>query len=291
MSHNTTDPINIGTNKLQTIKVKVQKFLDFIQWNLYPYKKDDSQRLKEALFSLKKNSFFVYKNFLNKNDISNLKKKIYLSIKKRELVTRKEIIFRQKFFWDPSDLLFKDIINSNIISTISKKFYNSKNVEFMKIVYEKKKGKKKIKIKDAEGKVGDFQYHCDRNYGWLKFCLILKDINDNDGPFCLIPTSHKWPRNIYDLKYRYYKIISVFSRDYKSISLPTFKKKEISKFFNINKEKRLTGNEGDLLMINTASYHKGDIPKEGCEREVLWFYTRFPSNFESFLKKIKSILK
>ena len=46
------------------------------------------------------------------------------------------------------------------------------------------------------------------------------------------------------------------------------------------------------MVVNTAAYHKGANVKENFTRKVLWFYTKFPSSFETFTRKIKnSIIK
>ena len=182
--------------------------------------------------------------------------------------------------------IFQSLTNSKFISSVSKGFYNTDHVDIMKITYELKKGIQynENEIRDV---VDEFQYHSDRGFGWVKFCLFLQDVNEENGPFTLIPGSQNWPKNISDFKYR----VKTFYTKNHELPLPTFDKNKLKKYFNTENEIKITGKKGDLMVVNTAAYHKGGMVKRNFTREVLWFYTIFPSSFASFIDKFESIKK
>ena len=276
------------SNKRFVDKIKI--ISDFLEWNFSVYKKKEIKdpKVDEAIFNLKKKTCFVYKNFFNKKETQDIKKNINANLKKSNTNIRKEVLYRERTVYDPTQYPFlKKIIKKKFIADLSKKFYSSNNVKFMKITYEKKIGIGEMKHEKVKKIADDYQYHADRPYGWLKFCLILKDITESNGPLCIIPETHKWPKNFYDLKYRFLTFYG--NNQINPFILPTFKSNEIKKYFNVESEIKLTGKEGDLLIFNTAAYHKGDNLKKGYTREVLWFYTIFPSSFEAVKKKIKSL--
>ena len=276
--------------RLEKLKNDIRDFVNLFQWNLLPYKKDSDKEVSEAIDSLREKSFYIYKNFFNQNELSNLKKIIYSELGNQQSSIRKEILYRQRTVFSRNSSVFQKLMNNKFISTISRKFYNSNYVDFMKITYELKKGVGEMTHEKVKNVNEEFQYHCDRSYGWLKFCIFLKDVSSENGPFSIIPETHKWPKNYNDLKYRYSTFLDT-SRVDGTFVLPSFKKEEIKKYFNVESEEKLIGKEGDLMLVNTAAYHKGDNLKQGCTREVLWIYTKFPSYFDSFTGKIKSVLK
>ena len=278
---------------LEKMKIKIKYVSDFIQWNINPYKKYDGTaffKIKEAINSLKNKSFYKYQGFLNSDEVENLKKKIFLNINEAQTKIRKEHLFRQRSVFPGENPIFQDLINNNFITSVAKGFYNAKHVHFMKITYELKKGIGKFNLNKMKDDIvnQEYHYHADRHFGQLKFCLLLNDIGKNNGPLSVIPGSQKWPRSFVDFKHR----IKTFYGNGHAAPMPTFDREKIEKFFNEGNQVKATGKKGDLIVLNTCAYHKGDNLKENFKREVLWFYTKFPSSFESFTGKIKnSIIK
>ena len=218
----------------------------------------------------------------------DLKKKIYSNIKKKDTNIKSEHLYRKRIIFDPENPIFKDLVNHKFISSVAKGFYNSSYINFMKLTYELKKGIGEFDLNRINDKHREYHYHSDRLFGWIKFCLFLEDIEENNGPFCIIPGSQNWPKSILDFKHR----IKTFYNNNYSSTLPTFNKDKLKKYFNTENEIKLTGKKGDLMVVNTAAYHKGANVKKNFTREVLWFYTKFPSSFETFTGKIKnSIIK
>ena len=279
-----------GISTFQRIKGEIKYISDFFQWNLIPYKKEREINEHEeiALKSLKSNSFYLYKNFLSSNQISELKKKINNNINEASTDLRKEHLYRQRSVFSPDNSMFKDLLEKGFIMNFSKRFYNVNNVNFMKLTYELKKGLGEFNKEKVRDENQEYHYHCDRSFGWLKFCLFLDDVGEDNGPFCIIPKSHNWPKNIIDFKHR---TKNFFTNDTESPPLPTFDKEKLKDYFNVDNEASLTGKKGDLMIVNTAAYHKGANVKKGFKREVLWFYTIFPSSFENLTRKVASIIK
>ena len=271
----------------QKIKGEIKYISDFFQWNLIPYKEGEINEEKIALESVKNNAFYLYKNFLNSNQISELKKKIYNNIKEANTHIRKEHLYRQRSAFSPDNIIFKDLVTKGFIVNFAKKFYSTNNINFMKLTYELKKGLGEFNKEKIKNLCEEYHYHTDRSIGCLKFCLLLDDIGEDNGPFCIIPKSHNWPKNVIDFKYR----TKTFFSNWDAPSMPTFDKEEIKNYFNVKDETLLTGKKGDLVIVNAAAYHKANNVKIGLKREVLWFYTIFPSSFESFTRKVASIIR
>ena len=101
-----------GISTFQRIKGEIKYISDFFQWNLIPYKKENEINEHEeiALKSLKSISFYLYKNFLSSNQISELKKKINNNINEASTDLRKEHLYRQRSVFSPDNPMFKDLL-------------------------------------------------------------------------------------------------------------------------------------------------------------------------------------
>ena len=102
-------------------------------------------------------------------------------------------------------------------------------------------------MKEQKNTLGEHLYHIDRGYGVLKFCLFLNDINIQNGPFCIVPGSHKWSVNFRNFFYRLFH----FFIEGKNDKIPHSK---VHKYFNKSDEKKLVGKAGDLLVVNTGAF-------------------------------------
>ena len=178
-----------------------------------------------------------------------------------------EHLYRKRIIFDPENPIFKDLVNHKFILAVAKGFYNSNYINFMKITYELKKGIGKFNLNKIKDIHHEYHYHCDRSFGWIKFCLFLEDIGENNGPFCVIQGSQSWPKSILDFKHR---IKTFYSNNYSS-TLPTFNKDKLKKYLNTEKEVKLTGKKGDLILIDTLNLHWASNLSKGC-RKILWFY-------------------
>ena len=224
-----------------------------------------------ALNSLEKNSYFIYKKFLNSDEIRNLKKNLQKYRETNKSTETKSIYFRSRTSISLDQTYIKIYTESNIVKKVAENFFNIP-IEIDKCTYETKKG-----LKEQKNTLGEHLYHIDRGYGVLKFCLFLNDINIQNGPFCIVPGSHKWSVNFRNFFHRLFH----FFIEGKNDKIPHSK---VHKYFNKSDEKKLVGKAGDLLVVNTGAFHRATGMKVNSTREVFWIYTKAP-NYLSLLKK------
>ena len=223
-----------------------------------------------ALNSLEKDSYFVYKNFLNSNEIKNIKTKLQIYRKTHKSHEKTSIYFRSRTLVSLDQDYIKIYTDSDIVKKVSQNFFNIP-VEIDKCTYETKKG-----LKEHKHISGEHLYHIDRGFGVLKFCLFLEDIDIGNGPFCIVPGSHKWSANLRNFFYRFFHFF-IEGNDKISHS-------NIHKYVNKSDEKKLLGKAGDLLIVNTGAFHRATEMKVNSTREVFWIYSKAP-NYLSLLKK------
>ncbi len=245
--------------------------LIFWQFRKKDFKNITNNKTEHALNSLEKNSYFIYKKFLNSDEIKNIIKKLQKYRKTQKSIEKTSIYFRSRTPVSLDQDYIKICTDSEIVKKVRQNFFNIP-VEIEKCTYETKKG-----LKEQKHVTGDHLYHIDRGYGVLKFCLFLKDVDIGSGPFCIVPGSHKWFANFRNFFYRLLHPFFEGSNDKISHS-------NIHKYINKNDEKKLIGNAGDLLIVNTGAFHRATEIKVNSTREVFWIYAKAP-NYLSLLKK------
>ena len=259
------------------IKVIIRKVCNLIQWQFR--RRNYDNEFKEIHFdglnALEKNSYFIYKNFLPISQTQKLKKKLQQYKKKNRSKEKNTVYFRSRTDVSIDNNFINIYVKNNYVKKILNNFYGSPT-EIEKCTYELKKGLKK---KENNLEVGEHQYHIDRGYGVLKFCLFLEDIDSRNGPFCIIPGSHKWPKN---LRSFFHRLFHLFFEGYYD-KIPDAK---VNKYINVGLEKTLTGKAGDLLIVNTSAFHKATALEQNAKREVFWIYTKFPDLLSSIKKNL-----
>jgi|TARA_R110000787_G_scaffold46417_1_gene112647 ectoine hydroxylase-related dioxygenase (phytanoyl-CoA dioxygenase family) len=96
-------------------------------------------------------------------------------------------------------------------------------------------------------------FHCDKDSPrFLKFFIYLNDVGKDNGPFTYVHKSHIDKFQGWRSKYRW-------------------SNSEIEHVYGKEKIKSITGKVGDLVMGNTAGFHKGTKVKRG-ERLMLTIY-------------------
>ena len=251
------------------------KIINLIDWQLRKKNFDDIPNIDTAnvLNSLEKNSYFFYKNFLNFNEINKIRKKLQQYSKTQALSEDNTIYYRSRTSVSIDQNYIKVYVENFIVQNVMKKFFR-RPVKLEKCTYELKKG-----IKEKKNILGEHYYHIDRGYGVLKFCLFLKDIDIQNGPFCIVPGSHKWSANIRNFCYKLFHFIIEGKND----KIPHSK---IYNYVNTKIEKKLVGKAGDLLIVNTGAFHRATSMKVNATREVFWIYTKFPSPLSLLKKKL-----
>ena len=243
----------------------IRKVCNLIQWQFR--RRNYDNEFKEIHFdglnALEKNSYFIYKNFLPISQIQKLKKKLQQYKKKNKSNEKNTVYFRSRTDVSIDNNFINIYVKNNFVKKILNNFYGIPT-EIEKCTYELKKGLKK---KENNLEVGEHQYHIDRGYGVLKFCLFLEDIDSRNGPFCIIPGSHKWPKNLRSFFYRFFHLF--FEGDDK---IPDAK---VNKYINVGLEKTLTGKAGDLLIVNTSAFHKATALEQNAKVKCFGYILNF----------------
>jgi hypothetical protein len=96
-------------------------------------------------------------------------------------------------------------------------------------------------------------FHCDKDSPrFIKFFFYLDDVGENNGPFTYTEGSQIQKFDGWDSKYRWAH-------------------REINSIYGEDRIIKCTGNVGDLIIGNTAGFHKGSKVTEG-ERMILSIY-------------------
>ena len=97
---------------------------------------------------------------------------------------------------------------------------------------------------------GTLLFHCDKNsIKMIKFFFYLNDVDAGTGPHCYVEGSHKQKFHGWKNKYRW-------SHD------------EIENIYGKDRIKYLTGKVGDVIVANTAGFHRG-VKCTESERRML----------------------
>lgn len=260
------------------IKLFLSRISSLIVWQFRKKKFNNTNldsKSKEILNSLESNSYYIYKNFLNSNKLKVLKKDIKKYCKSHPVPFEKTIYYRSRTKVPHDKKFLKFYVKNKIVREIMNNFHLLP-VDIDKTSYEIKKG-----LKNKKNVSGEHFFHIDRNYGVLKFALFLTNIEIKNGPFSIIPGSHKFSKS-YSLRSFFYKLFHFFIEGKKD-KIPMSK---INNFVDLNSEKFLLGKSGDLLIVNTGAYHRGSDLKPESSRELIWIYTISPNYLSHIRKKI-----
>ena len=103
----------------------INRFTNYIQWNFFRKKKYLGDDISDNILnSLEKNSYYVYKNFLDPIKLSKLRKELQNYSRMNESLAHKTtpIYFRSRLGIPLDKPYLKVYIENNIIKTIIKKF-------------------------------------------------------------------------------------------------------------------------------------------------------------------------
>ena len=258
------------------LKTFLSRISNLIIWQFRKRKFDNSNldsKSKEILNSLEQNSYYIYKNFLNSKELKKIKTNVQNYYKSNPEPFEKSIYYRSRNAI-PHDIKFLDTyVKNKTVNEIMNNFHLMP-VRVDKTTYEIKKG-----LKNKKNVSGEHFFHIDRNYGVLKFALLLTNVEIKNGPFSIIPGSHKLSK-AHSLRSFLYRVFHFFIEGEKDkISMS-----KVDKFIDPDKEKFLVGKSGDLLIVNTGAYHRGTDLEANSLRELIWMYTVAP-NYLSHIKK------
>lgn len=236
-------------------------------------------KVDEVISELTRNSFYIYKGWLPKNELENLRGSCRASFKyKKESAESNSFtnynIVHKKTRWTGIDAdvdLVRDYKNNKFILDVAEKFHDER-VAVLKTTYEQKEYNREQEDGSlSEIEVGDHLWHVDRPYGVLKTMLLLSDIDEEDGPFEIASGSHHLFSNGF-LSFIYWLKIFIVYFCFGFGKGPYAEPNKENRYFPLKNINRLKGNAGDLVFVNTGAWHRGSSFSKNGYREVIWNY-------------------
>ena len=113
-------------------------------------------------------------------------------------------------------------------------------------------------------------FHTDRPYSVLKTMLLLSDVTEDDGPFCIVAGSHRLSYGTpFQRMRRYMKITHKLSGSRSAHNIPHGRE---ALYFDPDNIVPCTGKAGDLFFVDTGAFHRGPPLGPSGYREVVWNY-------------------
>ncbi len=210
---------------------------------------------KKIISDLSLNGISIIPNYVDKKNITKIKKEIKPYIKKllkkpsnkmRYFRNSNMGIFRLYEVKKISKFSKNIFFDTSFLKNISK-YYISKNVDFYQDMVEIRQPLKK---KLREMKSSSDNYHFDDWKVRLKFFLTLSDVNPDDAPMCYIKKSHKLM--LFKKKFEYFYNGKLGNYGYFSNN----EVKKLKKKYDL-KEEICTCKVGTLIVVDTRGIHKG----------------------------------
>ena len=247
----------------EVLKIYKQELYNFIQAIMFSSSHELDESQKSIIEILKKDGIYVVPNYYSDSQCDNLRAQIDKSI----------IDYREHIWVDDTESDFR-INGFNYASEEAQQFLDDRYILDVLESYEKCKPLKYrfvdgAKVTFKEGNKGSGGgWHRDRTWGKMtKAILYLDDVSEENGPFQYVKYSHK-PRSVirYARKYGFKFDQSRFD----------------NQFIDAIDEKTMTmtGNKGDLILVDTRGIHRG-MPIESGERYAL---TNYYFNYNAFPK-------
>jgi len=256
------------------------KFFNFFGLQVYRY------LLSKLLYQIKyffnqKNEFshiikYGYgkkNNFINKEIFSKIKDEYFSAI---EDVRYKKIIYQTQSKQIEGVEYTKVDIDENIMNDYPN-LYNLTHNNYIKNFFENAEQKKNIKIfcrleriKVIDNSISDpnKSYHFDTFHNTFKAWLFINDVKSNDGPFYLVPGTHK-----ISLKRIYLEWMQSILFSFKNIS-PSFRVENNKKSFLDKRSIKFNVEENTFIMANTHALHRRGDGAVGAVRDSVQFWTR-----------------
>jgi hypothetical protein len=244
------------------------------------------------LKELDQNAISIYRQFLSPKEVTELRNVIYKYTKQKNLesqmleltaYTRNRYTLQEEQF----KYLFKST-NGSIFSEITEKFYGA-TTACNKIIYEvKTPGNPKI-IKGEYGINPDASFHTDKPFRSLKVAILLSDVEQKDGPFCLFKKSHRHLRSKSPIKRLRALFIRYFFKGEGSIFM--FDADKDYMYIDYKDEIIFTGKAGDLAFFNSEAIHKGSELASDGHREMIFMMFYNNSISDRFEKQLTFIHK
>lgn len=248
---------------LQTLKKRIRMAQRFLFWH-FARKPDTSGNSEAARIvrDLEKNSYAKIEGFA---DARAIQKEIDAFLEGKDIKGNRYTGAIDAYRIGKIEV--PTYANHPLIREVANRFHGEQ-VSIDRTMYEVKTygGKPESGPMEARKETTIF-YHFDRPYGVFKTLLLLNDVDEKSGPFCIVKGSHKLsygplvPR------------LKAYAR--KTLGIKTahnIPREREGAFFDQRDAVQCTGKAGDLYLVNTGAYHKGLELDPGNERRLLWNY-------------------
>lgn len=224
----------------------------------------NSCKYADIIRDIKKNSYSIVKNIIDKDLVNNLKNDALENINSN--LPGMKIRDHRKETHSKSMELFYKVLDEKATLETAKKITNGISIKdplialpaILKIIENKLvKGvvtgyyesipqltfvKSRIAFYDSIGPRDTQFWHCDPgSYRVLKTLIYLNDVDENGGPFEIIKSSHTNKFDNWDIQTRH---------DHE----------KLQKIYDQNLFKKCLANAGDIIFADATAFHRGNVP-------------------------------
>ena len=257
---------NIFIEIFRILKYLIKVFIEDKKYKKKISKIKLSKKSNEALKSLKKKGYYVWKNYYSLDECNDIKDEVSRLIEKGEhLKTYGDADFRVYPGQSLSEKINLFNKQENILE-IANSFLKMDSIAFFTLA---------AKLIDQKGNEGSGQgWHRDtyRPYQF-KAMIYLTDVSEVNGPFQMLENTNSIS-SLFDLHKRYGT----------KYDQNRFNKKEIDAFSDKRSIRTFTGKAGDLILFNSFTIHRGKPIKSGTRYALTSYF--FPKHYINKYKEI-----
>ena len=254
-------------NSLKILNYIIKSFIeDLFYYDLFFGQKLNNQQ-KSILSKIRKDGFYVWKNFLDEKECDLIKDDIEKIIKQKKEFSKTydESDFRVyggNFFSQKIDSFNKN----EVLNKLSSAFLRIKSTAFFTL---------SAKILFKKSNLGSGQgWHRDTFKPYqFKAMVYLSDVSKENGPFQILQNTNKK-----------FSLLENFLNYNLPHNKNRFSEEEILKMSSDKKIITFNGNKGDLIIFNSYCIHRGSPLKKGIRYALTNYY--FPENYIEKNKKL-----
>ena len=227
---------------------------------------------KEIYDAIKKNGFYVIDNYLDEFQCRQLIKDINTAIKDYSIYVQKGSD-KRLFGIENTSKLSNDFYADDLFAEIAN-LVNGENT-FCAFTLAGKLG-------EVKGGSSGGDWHRDAFFCQFKSMIYLSEVNDHNGPFEILPESHRLMDLISqiksaNLKYNQYRLSE---NQVKKIESRTGKKR-----------KTIKGKPGTVILFNSSTIHRGSPIINGSRYSLTNYYYPRRRSLESLQEEFFPVLK
>ena len=227
---------------------------------------------KEIYKAIKKNGFYIIDNYLDESQCRQLIKDINIAINDYSIYVHSKSD-KRLFGIEQASKLCKNFYSDNLFKEISN-LVNGENT-YCAFTLAGKLG-------EIKGGSSGGDWHRDAFFCQFKSMIYLTDVDDQNGPFEILPGSHRLMNLIGHIKYANLK--------YNQYRLS---ENEVKKIENKTGKKRKTikGNRGTVILFNSSTIHRGSPIISGERYSLTNYYYPTTTSLNSLQEKFFPVLK